>query len=77
MTTKKQQKDAAKAKARNKAISQQQIARLNAEAAEKCIAELTAKELKKMTFAAEQEEAKRRAAVQFAEIRASSKGKSK
>ena len=64
MTTKKQQKDAAKAQARNKAISQQQIARLNAEAAEKCIAELTAKELKKMTFAAEQEEAKRRAAVQ-------------
>jgi len=77
MATKKQVKAAAQAKARNRAISQRQIARLNAEAAEKRIAELTAKELKKMTFAAEQEEAKRRAAMQFAEIRASGKGKSK
>ena len=65
MATKRQQAQQAK----QKAISDRQMARLEAKASEKRIAELARKELKKMTTAAEKAEAKRRAEAQFQEMK--------
>ena len=74
MATKKQTKESAQQQVKQRSVARRQVAKLNAEASEKRIAQMAAKELKKMTFAAEQQEAKRRAEVQFAEIAAQAKG---